>query len=118
MIDDLLRDELSLLSSEAARVRSERPGVRIQWSEDFRKRAASLVIRGLSIREVAREVGVNTGTVVEWRRRMDGDGGFAELKIVPQRKSSGAEVRLRTRSGTEMTLGLSEVKALIREGIL
>ena len=63
-------EELALLSAEAGRVRAERPGVRIQWPEDFRKRAATLVMEGLSIREVAEELKVNAGTVVEWHRRM------------------------------------------------
>ena len=107
--------ELALLREEAERVRAARPGVRIQWSDDFRKRAAALMVQGLSSQEVALELGVNNGTAAEWRKRGGGESGFTELKVFKKTQSS---VTLTTRCGHTMILPSALARQWLQEGVL
>lgn len=107
---------LSLLAEEAARVRALRPGIRIQWSDDFRKQVASLVTQGVTISELAHAVKVGSSTVWEWCRRQNAPS-FSELKVVPQRKTKDS-VTLTTRRGHVLVLSWSELRSLFQEGML
>lgn len=110
-------EELSRLAEEAARVRALRPGVRIQWSDDFRKKAAALVMQGITIKELAHAVKVGSGTVWEWCRRQGGPPGFAELKVVAP-KGSQSSITVTTKRGHAMVLSPTLARQWLQEGIL
>lgn len=114
-MSDAMRADLLRLGEEARRIRQERGRAKTRWPEDFRAQVLEALDKGARPKEVFEATGLKQWTWQEWRKAA---ASFSELKVVARRKIASREVRLLTRSGTEITLPFLDVKALLREGLL
>lgn len=111
--------ELELLAREAEQVREQRPGVRIQWPEDFKRRASQLMMGGRSTHDVASALKVSKSSVLEWRQRQEAGSGFSEIKVMDKRKPTADQgIVIMTRRGHSLTLSWFLLKSLFQEGVL
>lgn len=117
--------EISSLSEEVTRTRAERPGVRIQWPKEFRKRAAALLLRGVSSETLSSSTGIRRGTLEEWKKQESpATEGFSELSVSPKRRAQASgraavgEIMVQTPRGFRITLVLKDLHSLFCEGLL
>lgn len=116
MSDEVLREDLLRLGEEARRVREERKRTRARWPEEFRRRVLEILDKGARPKAIFEATGLRQWTWQEWKKRRT---GFSELKVVSSRKATSfSSVHLKTSRGCELTLPFSDVKILLREGLL
>lgn len=120
MSDDHFSQALVRLGEEASRIRQDRGAAPMKWPDSFREEVLELVRQGVRHGPICRATGLKSWTLYEWRRKSPGAAErFSELKVVSSRKESTfSRIHLRTFRGSEMTLVLTDLRRLLREGLV
>lgn len=115
---NVLREEVVRLGVEATKTREKRPGVRLQWSKEFRQKAVELMSRGVAIKEISEATGIGDTTMDNWRRKARRGAIFSELRLTSSRRFSVEGLTLRTPRGYEVTMTSEHLSKLLRQGVL